>query len=113
MTKNTKYDFYCEEALSGKTPIKKLYESKTVLAFHHTKPSYEVHVVIIPKEHIPSLLDISDQHNKIVSEIFAVARDIAKTMNYKKKGVKLFSNLGKFQDSPHLHFHLVQGKKIK
>ena len=49
-------DFYCDEALSGHTPIKKVAETDNVLAFYHTKPHWPVHIVVIPKKHIPSLL---------------------------------------------------------
>ena len=49
-------DFYCEEALSGKTHVQRVFESDNVLAFHHTRPFYPVHIVVIPKHHVDSLL---------------------------------------------------------
>lgn len=49
-------DFYCEQALSGKTPIKIVAETENVLAYHHTKPHWPVHIVLIPKKHILSFL---------------------------------------------------------
>lgn len=55
-----KFDFYCEEALSGKTPIEKVYESDRVLAFFHTKPSYKKHIVIVPRKHIKDLVSLED-----------------------------------------------------
>ncbi len=42
-------DFYCEEALSGRTPIDVVAESDDVLAFHHTRPTWPVHIVVVPK----------------------------------------------------------------
>ena len=51
-------DFYCEEALSGHTPINKVHETETVLAFHHTRPFWPVHIVVIPKRHISSVLTL-------------------------------------------------------
>lgn len=53
-------DFYCDEVLSGKTPVNKVFESATVLAFHHTRPSYPVHIIVIPKAHVESLLTLDD-----------------------------------------------------
>lgn len=109
---NSKYDFYCEEAISGKTPIKKLYESDNVLAFYHTRPSYETHVVITSKKHILDLTSVSDKELIILNEILKVARDLSKNLD-KIDGIRLITNMGKVQDSPHIHFHLVTGKKLK
>jgi len=50
-------DWYCEDVLSGKLEIMKVWEDERVLAFHHPRPQAEIHVVVIPKNHIPSLLD--------------------------------------------------------
>jgi len=109
---NENYDFYCEEAISGKTKIVKVFESKNVLAFHHTKPSYKTHIVITSKKHIADLPSLKDEDLNILNEMLKVARDISKTLN-KTDGIRLITNMGKFQDTPHLHFHLVVGEKIK
>jgi histidine triad (HIT) family protein len=46
---NTTNDFYCDEVLSGLTPVEKVAETESVLAFRHTRPYYPVHIVVIPK----------------------------------------------------------------
>jgi histidine triad (HIT) family protein len=46
-------DFYCDEVLSGKTPVKKVMETDNVLAYYHTNPAYEVHIVAFPKKTYP------------------------------------------------------------
>lgn len=51
-------DFYC--VLSGRTPIQKVLETDIVLAYHHTRPFYPVHIVTIPKKHIPSLITLEE-----------------------------------------------------
>lgn len=43
-------DFYCDEVLTGKTKVEKILETENVLAFHHTKSSYKIHIVVIPKK---------------------------------------------------------------
>jgi histidine triad (HIT) family protein len=106
-----KFDFYCEEALSGKTPIDKLYESEHVLAFYHTRPSYATHIVIIPKKHILDLPSFSDDDLEILNEIMKVARDLSRGLD-KSAGIKLLTNIGTFQETPHAHFHLVVGEKL-
>lgn len=107
-----KYDFYCEEALSGKTPIKKVFESDTLLAFHHTKPSYPLHIVLVPKKHIPDFVSIEDQDLPFLLEVQKVVALIAKDRNLSKEGMKLITNMGTYQDTPHLHFHVISGARI-
>jgi histidine triad (HIT) family protein len=112
MNIENKYDFYCEEALSGKTKIDILFESEGVLAFYHTRPFWEKHILIISKKQIKDLISVSDEDIHIITQIIKVARDLAKDLNL-NEGVKLLTNLGKFQDTPHIHFHLGQGDEIK
>lgn len=112
MTK-VKKDFYCDEVLSERIEVEKLYESKKVLAFHHTKPSYKIHIVIISKEHIKDLIELKEKHKEIVWEIIKTAKRIIKNLGLGKNGARLITNLGKYQDSKHLHFHLISGYKIK
>ena len=45
-------DWYCDDVLSGKLDVEKVWEDERVLAFHHPKPTAEIHVVVIPKKHI-------------------------------------------------------------
>lgn len=113
MAKPGDFDFYCEKALTENTPLEKLYESEKVLAFYHTKPSFEIHIMIIPKKHIHNLIETTDSDNETLLEIFSVARNLSSKLDIESKGVRLVTNMGKFQDTPHLHFHLVSGKLIK
>ncbi len=107
-----KYDFYCQEVLSGNTPVEKIYEDGLVLAYYHTKPFWEKHIVIIPKKHISNLSTFEDEDLEILSRIMIVARTLSKKLDF-SKWVQLLTNMWKFQDTPHLHFHLIEGKKLK
>ena len=114
MSKQTDYDFYCDVALQPGADIKKVFENDRVLAFYHTKPFWEEHIVIIPKEHTWDLRTVEDA--TLFAELLTVARDILKTYSQEvldQKGARILSNLGKFQDTPHLHIHLAIGDKIK
>ena len=102
-------DFYCDEALSGNTPVKKVFESDNVLAFHHTRPYWPVHIVVIPKAHVPSLIDLGGHPIELVHEVLEVVRDIAASMNAEYGASRVLTNLGEYQDSKHLHFHVAQG----
>ena len=59
-------DFYCDEALSGKTPIEVVMETEHVLAVHHTKPFWPVHIVVIQEVHVPSLTSAHPEINKVL-----------------------------------------------
>jgi histidine triad (HIT) family protein len=53
-------DFYCDEVLSGKTKVDIVWETDQILAYHHTRPYYEHHIVVIPKIHIQSFISHTD-----------------------------------------------------
>ncbi len=115
MAKPGDFDIYCEKILSGEIKVDVLYESDNVLAYdrHNNNPAYEVHYMIIPKEHIHDLEELNQGHQELASEILLVAANLSKKLDKEGKGVRLVTNLGKFQDTPHLHFHLVSGNKLK
>lgn len=103
-------DFYCENVFSGKINIEKIQETDNVLAFYHTKPCWTTHIVIVPKKHIPSILEADLE---IIKEIFELANNIIKEQKLNETNYKIITNGGTFQESKHLHFHLVSGKKNK
>lgn len=106
-------DFYCEEVLSGNTPVKKVMETKNVLAYYHTKPFYPVHIVAIPKKHIPSLISLEDKDNSLLLELLGLIKEVAAMVNREHGACKVITNIGDYQDSKHLHWHIVTGKPLK
>ena len=113
MAKAGDFDFYCEEALTGKTKLDILYDSETVMAFNHTKPSFETHIMIIPKKHIHDITHLTPEDNQLITEIINVSKDLASKLDLENKGARLVTNMGKYQETPHLHFHLISGDNIK
>ncbi|NRA39715.1 MAG: HIT domain-containing protein [Planctomycetes bacterium] len=103
-------DFYCDEALSGNTKIEIVIETDDVLAFHHTKPFWPVHIVVVPKAHIPSLTDLGGHSIEIVHKVLNVVREIASKVELEHGACQVVTNLGEYQDSKHLHFHVASGK---
>jgi histidine triad (HIT) family protein len=106
-------DFYCEEALSGRTPINKVIETGNVLAFHHTRPFWPVHIVVIPKRHINSLLTLEESDNELLIELFDIIKRIAAQVAAEYGAARILTNLGKYQDSKHLHFHINYGDPLR
>ncbi len=106
-------DFYCDEVLSGHTKVQVVAETDTVLAFHHTRPFWPVHIVVIPKRHVPSLTDLGDADETILSELLSVVRTVARDVEAQYGKARVLTNLGDYQDSKHLHFHVNSGEPVQ
>lgn len=110
MSKKKADDFYCDFVFSNKVKVNKIKETESILAFHHTKPSYELHIVIVPKEHVTELTDL--ENIDLIKEVFEIAKEIILKEGLNETNYRIITNGGSFQDSKHLHFHLVSGGKI-
>lgn len=106
-------DFYCEQVLSGKTEVEKIAETENALAFYHTRPFWETHVVVIPKKHVSSLLTLEKSDAALLLEIFELIKQVAETIVKQKGAARVLTNLGDYQDSKHLHFHVYSGERIR
>jgi len=96
--------------LNNKIKITKVKETNHILAFHHTRPSWTLHIVVVPKVHIPNLLELKEID--LIKEVFEVLREIIIELKLNETNYKIVTNGGTFQDSKHLHFHLLSGKPI-
>lgn len=96
-------DFYCDFVLNNKITVKKLYEDELVLAYYHTKPNWLVHVVVLPKAHVPSLIECDET---TLSALFVVIKRLAEEILMQHGSCRVLTNLGTYQDSKHLHWHL-------
>jgi len=102
-------DFYCDEVLSGRTPVKVVRETSNVLAYHLTRPFWPVHIVVIPKRHICSLLTLEESDDALLLELLRVVREVAHDVLAEHGACRVLTNLGKYQDSKHLHWHVSFG----
>jgi histidine triad (HIT) family protein len=106
-------DFYCEEVLSGRTPVRIVVETEDVLAYHHTRPFWPVHIVVIPKQHVPSLTDLGAADAGLLHRLLAVVRTVAAQVEREHGAARVLTNLGRYQDSKHLHFHVNSGEPVQ
>jgi histidine triad (HIT) family protein len=106
-------DFYCDKVLSGKIKVDVISETANVLAFRHTHPFWETHIVVIPKRHIASLIAIDKTDESLLLELLEVIRKVAKEVFEQRGAARVLTNLGEYQDSKHLHFHVYAGEEIK
>lgn len=105
-------DFYCDEVLSRKARVERVMETEDVLAFRHTRPSFETHVVVIPKRHISSLLDPTLAPNELL-RLLSVVQTVASQVLAAKGACRVMTNLGNYQDSKHLHWHVISGAALR
>jgi len=106
-------DFYCDEVLSGRTPVEHVLETERVLAFYHTRPAYAVHIVVIPKLHVPSLVDFAPGDDALMLELLRIVREIAGQVLAQHGAARVITNLGEYQESKHLHWHVVSGARLE
>ncbi len=106
-------DFYCDEVLSGLTPVRTVVETENVWAYHHTKPYWPTHIVVIPKRHVASLLAIEESDEPLLLELLRVVREVAKQVLEQQGACRVLTNLGPYQDSKHLHWHVSAGDPLK
>lgn len=99
------HDKHCDDILPGKTPVKKVCESENVLAYQRPEPYYEDHIIVIPKTHINDLTTLDD--DDLLLEIMHVIQSVAKDLLQKKGTCRVFTNIGEYQNSKHLHWHVV------
>ena len=99
--------------IAGEIPSTKVYEDDVMYAFKDINPQAPVHVLVIPKLHIPSLDGINSDNSAVVAKIFEKIPEIAKQLGL-ENGYRLISNCGDdaCQSVKHLHFHIIGGQKL-
>lgn len=95
-------------------PSTVVYEDEEILAFKDIHPVAPVHILVIPKKHIESLVELTSEDEAVVGRIYTVINKIAKQENIDEKGFRVIVNCGEDggQEVKHLHFHLLGGKKL-
>ena len=91
-----------------------VYEDDEIIAFKDINPQAPIHILVIPKKHIESIIDLTDEDEMLVGKMYTAVRKIAKKLNIEESGFRLIVNWGKDagQEVPHLHFHILAGKKL-
>lgn len=102
-----KRDWYCEDVLSGRLEIRRVYEDERVLAFHHPYAEAAVHVVVIPKAHVPSLVDASALDGELLVSTLRAVQHVASTLGLDRRGFQVTANACAPGVTPHLHWHVM------
>lgn len=104
---------FCE-IVEGKQPANIVHQTENVIAFKDIRPKAPVHILIIPKEHIPTLNDIRSEHQSVMGEIFLVAKELAQKLGLAEPGYRTVFNCNRDagQDVYHIHLHLLGGRQF-
>lgn len=95
-----------------KLPSKILYEDDKVIAFEDINPQAPVHCLVIPKKHIPTLLDIKDEDEGLISHMIKISNKVAKEKEIAERGFRIVTNCNSEsgQTVYHIHFHILGGR---
>jgi len=104
---------FCRIA-SGDAQADVVHATDHVVAFRDTNPKAPVHVLLIPREHIPSLRFIGEEHAGMLADLMVSAAHVARAEGLENRGWRLVTNVGADggQTVPHLHFHLLGGRRM-
>ena len=100
--------------VAGKIPATIVHQTEKTLAFRDINPRAPVHVLVIPKEHIESLMALEPRHAASIADIHQVVQKVARQEKAEEKGFRVVVNNGKDsgQAVGHLHYHVLAGRKL-
>ncbi|GAA2134519.1 HIT domain-containing protein [Nocardioides bigeumensis] len=99
-------DFYCDVAIPRAAELAVVHDDEQVLAYHHTRPFWATHVVVVPKRHIGSLTSVRNDDEEDVRALLWVVQAVAADVEAAHGEAAVLTNLGRYQDSKHLHVHV-------
>ena len=100
--------------INKEIPAKSVYEDERVFAFNDLNPQAPVHILILPKKHIPTILEASQEDNELIGHMFQAANKIAKSSGVAERGFRLVMNCNRDagQTVFHIHLHLLAGRGL-
>lgn len=100
--------------IKREVPSEIVYEDNEIIAFKDIQPAAPIHILVIPKKHIPSLAHLETEDEVLIGKIYTVINKVAQDKGVKEKGFRVIVNCGEDggQEVGHLHFHLLAGTKL-
>ena len=95
-------------------PSKIVYEDDKAIAFNDVNPAAPIHILVVPKKHIATLLEVTEEDSNLISYIYQTINKIARKQGFAENGFRVIANCGKDsgQEVNHIHFHVLGGKKL-
>lgn len=100
--------------LAGEVPSREVASTGGTYAFYDINPGAPVHVLVIPRQHIPDAASIEAEHGDVLAEMFTTARAVAEKEGIAGDGYRLVFNVGDhaLNSVPHLHLHVLGGQQM-
>lgn len=100
--------------VAGEIPAEQIFADERVIAFRDIDPQAPEHILIIPRQHIATTLDLSEDDNDLVGHIYQVAGRLARELGFAAQGFRVVNNCNEQggQVVWHLHFHLLAGRHM-
>ncbi len=100
--------------IKGEIPSEKLFEDDEIIAFNDINPVAPKHMLIVPKEHIPTLNDLQENHLPLLGRMFTVAKALAKESGISGSGYRTVINCNSDsgQEVFHIHLHVMGGARL-
>ena len=100
---------------SGKMDTELVYEDEKVVAFEDLNPQAPTHLLIVPKKHIPTLVELEEEDYELVGHIYRVANKLARKEEVDEDGFRIVANCrdNGGQTVYHIHFHLLGGRRLQ
>lgn len=110
----TKSDCLFCKIVSREIPAKVVYEDDKLIAIEDINPAAPTHLLLITREHIAGLNDVTEENEQLLGHIQLVASHLAKKLGLSEQGYRLITNCGKWggQDVLHIHYHLLGGREL-
>jgi histidine triad (HIT) family protein len=104
---------FCK-VVAGEIPTEFLYEDESVVAFNDIKPHAPHHMLIVPRKHIATINDLTEEDNVLVGQMFQTAKHLAKKLGVAEEGYRLVMNCneGAGQTVFHIHLHFLSGRPL-
>ena len=114
MTETTSDCLFCKIA-AQEVPADIVHSSDGLVAFRDINPQAPIHLILMPRDHVPSLAEVTDDHGRILAEIAQAATHLARAEGVDRSGWRLVTNVGPDagQSVFHLHFHLLGGRRME
>jgi histidine triad (HIT) family protein len=98
----------------GEVPSRKIYEDEEILAFYDIAPKAPVHFLVIPKKHIPSLMEMTEEDSALVGRLVFKAQELARGLGCAERGARFVFNCKADggQTVPHVHLHVLGGRTL-
>lgn len=100
--------------IAGEIPCTKVHETENTLAFEDINPKAPVHVLIVPRGHIPTVNDLAARDTSLVGEMVMAAKEVAKIKETDQAGYRILFNTNRDagQEVFHIHLHVLGGRPM-